>query len=61
MIGKLREECFGQQEEKIKMKQNKKDLLVEPANKITDILEVDIKELLVREYKAYLLSKENNG
>lgn len=43
------------------MKQNKKDLLVEPVNKITDILEVDIKELLVREYKAYLLSKENNG
>ena len=43
------------------MKQNKKDLLVEPANKITDILEVDIKQLLVREYKAYLLSKENNG
>ena len=43
------------------MKQNKKELLMEPANKITDILEVDIIELLVREYKAYLLSKENNG
>ena len=43
------------------MKQNKKELLMEPANKITDNLEVGIKELLVREYKAYLLSKENNG
>lgn len=43
------------------MKQNKKELLMEPANKIIDILAVDIKELLVREYKAYLLSKENNG
>ena len=43
------------------MKQHKKELLMESANKIIDILEVDIKELLVREYKAYLLSKENNG
>ena len=43
------------------MKQHKKELLMEPVNKIIDILEVDIKELLVREYKAYLLSKENNG
>ena len=43
------------------MKQNKKELLMEPANKITDTVEVDIKELLVRGYKAYLLSKENNG
>lgn len=27
--------------------------------KIADLLEVDIKELLVREYKQYLLSQEN--
>ena len=34
---------------------------IECLLKIADILEVDIKELLVREYKAYVLSKENNG
>jgi hypothetical protein len=28
---------------------------------IADLLEVDIKELLVREYKPYFLSKANNG
>jgi transcriptional regulator with XRE-family HTH domain len=27
--------------------------------KIADLLEVDIRELLVREYKSYLLSKES--
>lgn len=27
--------------------------------KIADLLEVDIKELFVREYKKYLLSQEN--
>lgn len=27
--------------------------------KITDLLEVDIKELLVREYKSFLYSQEN--
>ncbi len=34
---------------------------IECLLKIADLLEVDIKELLVREYKAYLLSKDNNG
>ena len=29
--------------------------------KIADLLEVDIKELLVREYKNYLLSQESNN
>ena len=29
--------------------------------KIADLLEVDIKELLVREYKQYLLSQEMNS
>lgn len=33
---------------------------IECLLKIVDLLEVDIKELLVREYKAYLLSKDNN-
>ena len=28
--------------------------------KIADLLEVDIKELIVREYKSYLLSQEQN-
>lgn len=29
--------------------------------KIADLLEVDIRELLVREYKSYLLSQESNN
>ena len=28
--------------------------------KIADLLEVDLRELIVREYKSYLLSQENN-
>lgn len=32
---------------------------IECLLKIADLLEVDIKELFVREYKQYLLSKEN--
>ena len=28
--------------------------------KISDLLEVDIKELIVREYKSYLISQEQN-
>ena len=28
--------------------------------KIADLLEVDLRELIVREYKSYLLSHENN-
>lgn len=28
--------------------------------KIADLLEVDLRELIVREYKSYILSQENN-
>lgn len=39
-IGKRREESFRQQEEKVKMEQNKKELLMEQANKITEVVNV---------------------